>query len=295
MTFLGALLAVIATDTAAALLAGGGRPRRALAAALAIGAGLWVTRMPAEATVARFFVVLFSVVPVFRTIDLLRDDTGFGPFRRLFHVFSLVDSRVLRRAKPVVRPRVVVHVLVSVAVGIAAYAVVRASADLAGWRMWAVRWAGALVFAVAFSEAVYNGLEEASRATGVQVPALHRHAIRARTVAEFWGVRWNTTVSAWLRSTAYLPLARRGAPRLGVVCAFTLSAVTHGWMMWLVIPGWLVASVTGYFVVQGLLVVAEAKLGVRAWSRPLAHAWTVTAMTVTSPLFTEPMARVLFP
>ncbi len=295
MTFLGALLAVVATDTLAALLAGGRRPQRALAAAVAIGAGLWATRIPAEATVPRFLVVLFSIVPVFRTIDLLRDETGFGPGRRWLHVFSLVDSRVIRRGPPGLRAGGVVHVALGVAVGTLAYAAVRAASDLEGWRMWALRWLAALVFAVASSEAVYNGIEEACRAIGLHVPALHRHPARSRTVAEFWGVRWNRTVGAWLRATAYLPLARRGAPRLGVAAAFALSAVTHAWMIWLVIPGWLAASVTAYFVVQGLLVVAEARLGVRAWRRPLSHAWTVTAMTVTSPLFTEPMVRVLFP
>jgi hypothetical protein len=120
-----------------------------------------------------------------------------------------------------------------------------------------------------------------------------RHPILSRTIAEFWGVRWSSVVHAWLRTNVYGPLARRGAPRAGIVAAFGVSALLHAYIVWpaagLVPALWMLA----FFVAHGVFMVIEAKLRVRLWPVPARRAFVVAVFALTVPLFMEPILRAL--
>jgi hypothetical protein len=49
----------------------------------------------------------------------------------------------------------------------------------------------------------------------------------------------------------------------------------------------------GFFLLQGTLVLVESLLGATKWRPLAAHLWTVAWMAGTSPLFTEPLLRVM--
>jgi len=121
--------------------------------------------------------------------------------------------------------------------------------------------------------------------------AYQRHPILARTLAEFWGVRWSSVIHRWLRSNVYEPLARRNAPRAGVVAAFGASALLHAYMVCPaagVVPAlWMLS----FFFAHGVFVVLEAKLRVRRWPRIAGRAFVVAVFLVTVPLFLEPVLR----
>jgi hypothetical protein len=91
----------------------------------------------------------------------------------------------------------------------------------------------------------------------------------------------------------YQPLARRGAPRLGVVAAFGMSAALHAFIVWPaagVVPAlWMLA----FFFVHGVVMIVEAKLRVRRWPSLAGRAFVVAVFVATVPLFMEPMLRAM--
>ena len=100
-------------------------------------------------------------------------------------------------------------------------------------------------------------------------------------------------MSHWLRATCFLPLARRGHPALGLLLCFLVSGFTHAYPVLVALTPAMAVMMFGYFVVQGVAVAAETRLGVTKWPRALRRAWTLVIMLATSPLFVEPCLRVI--
>lgn len=133
---------------------------------------------------------------------------------------------------------------------------------------------------------VYSGL-------GYDTPPLHRSPVLSCSIREFWGERWNLVVHRWLRRHFFWPLARRRRRSLGVVLAFLASAALHAWFIFAAV-GWPLAGAMGaFFMLQGMLVVIEFKLG---WSQResglTARAWALGGVLLPSPLFVEPALQV---
>jgi len=115
--------------------------------------------------------------------------------------------------------------------------------------------------------------------------------VLSRTLAEFWGLRWNRVIGRLLRRNCFEPLARRGAPMLGVLLAFAVSGLLH---FYLVLPaaGLVPAIWIGsFFAVHGILCLVETRLAVRRWPAVAGHAFVVAAFVATIPLFSEPLLR----
>jgi hypothetical protein len=225
-----------------------------------------------------------------RLVDLLGDH-AWPPWRRVLHVLSVVDSRRLIRTSP----RLEIFGLVQALAWLA----------LAGACVWAllgdpvrpIRWAAGLVLVYAAVSALYLVLFVAYRALGFVTPPLHLTPILSRSIQEFWGARWARPISDWLGDTFFRPYARRRRPLTGVVLAFTVSAAFHAYAVWValgVVDGLPMAGVMWmYFLIQGALMAIERVAGVRRWPRWAGHAWTVVWMVVVSPMFVEPILRVL--
>lgn len=138
---------------------------------------------------------------------------------------------------------------------------------------------------------------------GFELGRLHDAPILSRSVSEFWSRRWNRTIHSWLEENAFRPamkavLRRRRrstqiALAAGVMAAFAASAILHGVPMLVVYAPPYAASMAGFFILHGLIVVLEARLDVAHW-RPLAgHVWTLGIFASTAPLFVEPLLRAL--
>ncbi len=96
------------------------------------------------------------------------------------------------------------------------------------------------------------------------VPAISQHPLMAKSVADFWGRRWNRLFGDWLRQVCFQPLARQ--PILALTVTFIVSGLIHELLVSL--PLWLVYRVNcfgwmvGYFLLQMLGILAE-----RQWLR----------------------------
>jgi hypothetical protein len=289
-----ALYGVLAASLTLTALAATAAPRhRLLALACSATAMFALPWVAGPVPLVRGVFALVQFVSAFRVIDLVRSREPWDARRRILHALSLIDSRLLRRARP--RLEVVAVVAALTWGGLAALAL-RVARDLparcAVNPLW-LRLGGGVVFAYAAIEAGYAMIRAGYRAAGFVTPPLHIWPLASMSVGELWGMRWARPVSRWLRETCFLPLARRGHPTLGVLVGFVVSAFGHAYPV-LVASGPAAAMMMfGYFTVQGVVVVAETRVGIAKWPRAWRRSWTITIMLATSPLFVVPCLRVV--
>jgi len=65
--------------------------------------------------------------------------------------------------------------------------------------------------------------------SGHRLPSLHHRPWLARSVADFWGNRWNLWFSDWSRYAFFQRLRHR--PVIALVLAFTVSGLLHEWVI----------------------------------------------------------------
>jgi hypothetical protein len=247
-----------------------------------------------DATILRFLCAGGTVLALFRNLDLYRDRRPWSAGRRIWHLVAVLDIRGARfversfharswlRAAAFAVPTVISGALID-RIGVPADAAMRLA-----------RWACAAVWAYTSFETLAALARGSYRLAGIDLPPLHDDPILSRTLAEFWGRRWNLVVRQMLHDHCFRPLARRRGVLVAALGTFVASAIVH---FWLVLPGagYKLASMMGaFFLVQGVLVVIERAIGVHRWQRPWQHLWTVSGLLVSLPLFLEPLLRLLF-
>jgi len=251
----------------------------------------WLT--PPEHSTVRGLWAVIAAMGVVRSIDLLRGEWTLRD--RLVHVVSVVDTRKLSpsTASPGTIAWLLLRCVAWEALALGCYLVwcrVPAGSGV-GW--WLTRWSFALFFAYTLTEGAYFVLSAGYHLAGFATPPLHIVPAASRSVQEFWGARWNRTVSSWLGETCFRPLARRRKPLLGAVAAFSASGVLHAYIAWVAVGGAMAVLSFFYFFAQSVLMLVEVPLRVRKWQPVAGHVWAVFWMVLLSPGFTEPMARTL--
>jgi hypothetical protein len=283
---------ILALALVAALLTARSAWRRAVG--LLVAASMLAVPWLAAWPITRGALALGGVAALGRVIDLYRKRRNVRPMRRVWHVLSTIDSWQARSATPGLDTRAAGRVLLWAAVATLGLWLVRhAPLDGGLLRGWGVRWAGGLLLVYGLADAIHAGLAVLYRLGGRAIPAQHRTPLAARSIQEFWGARWNLTVSSWLYRNIFHPLARRGRPALGIALSFAVSAAIHAYVA-LAAAGPKMALWMGvYFLMQGLFVLLERPLGVSHWDALGAHVWVTTVMILSSPLFVEPFLRVM--
>jgi hypothetical protein len=279
----------------AGFLLTGSRARRLLGLAFPFAALAIPWRMPNDIPLLRSILALGISMTLLRSIDLARENKPRSLRFRIVHVAIPFDTRRMHRAPPDVRIPLLTKNIFYLALTIAAWRMIEDAGplSLSNWPRLAQRWAGAAIFAYAITDAAYGFVEFGFRAVGFDVYELHRTPAASLSVKEFWGDRWNRTVSKWLAENILKPLARRTNAKVGVLGSFFVSAILHAYLV-LVAATWKLALVMlAYFLLQGAFVMIELALHESRWSRPLARAWTLSMLAIASPLFTEPLLRIL--
>jgi hypothetical protein len=273
----------IALAVVAALVA-----RRAKTLALVLGGAAFfgVPWLSGPLPVFRGLITLNGFVVVLRVVDVVRSREPWTAARRVLHVLSFVDTRTLRRAPRRIDAAALGRTALWTALAAGAFYVARSPHLF-------VRWAGGVVFVYSGIEAGYSYFRAHYRSLGFETPPLHVWPVASTSIKELWGTRWARPVSAWLRETCFLPLARRGHPTLGLMLGFVVSAIGHAYPVLVALDMRMAAAMLAFFVAQGIFVVLEARLGAARWPLAARHVWTVTIMVASSPLFVEPALRVL--
>ncbi len=291
-----AIGALALLEALSALVSSGGKLRRGIGLVcgfLPLGVPFVIGH---EAPMITFFVALTAVLATIRATDLYGETAPWTFPRRLWHVVAGFDTRLARRIPRRVDRRLMAEISVW---GVVSALVLAAGWTLCkrldGWPRYVVRWATFAAFAVTMFEFVPRLVVAGYAAFGVEVPPLHDRPYLSRSVGEFWGVRWNKVIGGWLRSSFYVPLARRGWPRAGMLAAFGMSALLHAY---LVLPGaawpWAVLM-SGFFVVQAMLMTLERSMKVKRWAPAPARVWTIGALLLVSPMLSEPALQYVDP
>ena len=283
--------AQMALKTASVVAVGEGLARRTLAGAL-----LAVTiLLPFIVSLAPLNVVVlcfFSILALIKVTQIASSGAHWPIGRRLWHLFGVVDTRLARRVAPEVNLRALGLIFVNFfLLLVAAFALTRLSGIEGVGRYLAGTVCAAAVAVTAFE--VFSGLVDATyRAIGIEVPAVQRNPLASRSLAEFWGRRWNRVVSGWLREFVFEPLARRRHPRLGLAAAFAASGAMH---FWLIIGLGIGAAIqmAAYFVVQGAALFLEARLGLRRAPPAMGRLWTFVVLLAPLPLLFGPWLQAL--
>jgi len=142
---------------------------------------------------------------------------------------------------------------------------------------------------------IFNLAAGAWRYAGVDVHALFRAPLLSRSLAEFWGRRWNLAFSEMTAIGVYRPLSSLTGKPAALVAAFLFSGLLHELAISLpVLAGFGLPLL--YFAIHGALMVGERGLERagrpiyrRAW---LGRAWTTFWLVAPLPiLFHRPFLR----
>jgi hypothetical protein len=140
---------------------------------------------------------------------------------------------------------------------------------------YAIRWLLGLLWIVALFETIAWTIRVITGMFGAEIPLLHDAPYKARTLREFWSVRWNKLVGRWLREHCYTPLTHRGYGRLALTASFAGSAAIHLYITSVMLDlrwGLIMASL---FLLQVPLLWAEDALNIRHRSAVVGHIWTL--------------------
>jgi len=282
-----------------ALGTSGSPARRAIAVALG-AAGLLAPFAAPQQPLLRAILSLYLAWAFINMIELAREQRPRSWRFRAAQVLVLHDLRrddyARENRAADVRPLLLLSALAAGAGALVCwYCVCWAQALPAPWLRWLGRYSAGLLLTYVAVEAVVRLLSFLYRCIGLRPPRLHDHPILSRSIAEFWGRRWNRIVGSWLGAVAFAPLSARGRPRLGVVLAFVLSALLHLYFTWAALGIGLAFMMASFFLLQPPLLLLERWLRVRNWRRPWQRAWTLGALIALSPLFVEPFLRVVQP
>lgn len=275
--------------TVIAALAGG---RRGARVALALSLPFMLLPLYVNAPpLARALLGVAGVMCVLRAVDFATSSVSLAFGQRWLHMFVLVD---VRRVRP--RPRGLnLRSTLAAILGLALFVVVLLFVrDPALRGHGVVRWLALVVGLCAVFEAADALIRAAAAPFGIHTPLLSDAPYRSRTLAEFWGRRWNGVISGILRERCFDPLARRSTI-VALVAAFLVSGALHGYLTLVSLTPALALPAMAFFLVQPPLIVAERKLKVRRWPPIAARAWTIGLLLLTSPLLLVPMLYLLAP
>ncbi|MBM4258836.1 MAG: hypothetical protein FJ147_23405 [Deltaproteobacteria bacterium] len=277
-----------------ALLSSGPLWQRRMAICSAISAAGIPWLVAAEGPFLRGGLAIWTTWCLGRVVDVVTESRTRSWGARLWHVFGVVDTRQATFTPPALDHNALGKTLCYAALATLGVLIVSevATARDGTW-YWVLRWFGGALFFYSLADAVEGAVRLLYRAAGVRVPRQHVLPIVSRSVQEFWGKRWNRAVGGWLRAHCFVPLARRGQVRFGLTAAFTASAIFHAYFTWVAVGEVMALAMAIFFLLQGGFVLLELRMGVARWHPVLAHAWTVSAVLGCSPLFVEPILRIL--
>ena len=151
-------------------------------------------------------------------------------------------------------------------------------------------WIGMIGMILILHFGLFALLSAGWRALRVHAPPIMDAPLRSRSVAEFWGRRWNGAFNDLALGLVFRPLARRVGVGVATVSAFGVSGIVHELVISLP-AGAGYGLPTGYFLLQGLAVIVQRKI---ATLRGAISGWLFTMIVVGAPaywLFHPPFVR----
>ena len=286
----GTLLTLIVPPIWAGLLAlvVGPSPARRAAAILLGALGLVGPFLaPTEIAIAKGACANLVGAQFLMLLDLALGARAWTARQRVLRVVAFVDPAVAKARTGGPDRRVLLRLLAfGTASGLLLWIALSAEGPL-------LRWSAGLLLAYTAFEVLHASVVIPVQLLGLELPSFHLDPVLSRSVAEFWGERWNRVISGWLRAHCFRPLARRKQARLGIALAFVVRAALHVYIFWPAVGTRLALMVGLFFAIQPLFVLAERGLGLRRRPAWVGRAWTLGVLALSSPLIVEPFLQAI--
>ena len=160
-------------------------------------------------------------------------------------------------------------------------------------------WLGLVGIALLLHFGAFRGLQWVWNRAGISVGPIMDAPLRATSLEEFWGRRWNRAFRDFSHAWIFRPLTRRFGPHRAIAGVFLASGVIHD--VAISVPaGGGYGLPTAYFVIQYVGVLVQRSLFARALGLDRGvRGWALTALFILGPvgwLFHPPFLRtVLIP
>jgi hypothetical protein len=274
-------------------LAAGTRVRRVFAALIACPA-LVLPFVAPPGALLRFFLAVGASLMLARVIELARYPGVVELRLRLWHTVGVIDVLRARRVPSHVNRGAALRAIGFALLSAVSFFAVAATAEIDNEVMrYAGRWTAGAVLAYSGFDMMASSLVFLYGLAGVVAPPLHRDPILSKSVAEFWGQRWNRIVHRHLKLFVFVPMVRRGLSSSAAGAAFLASAILHFYIAAPSVGLRLAVLMALFFIVQYGLMLLERRLNVTRWPGSWARVWTVGSILLTAPIFIESALRVL--
>lgn len=155
-------------------------------------------------------------------------------------------------------------------------------------------WVGMIGILFVLHFGLFHLMSLAWRSSGVEAQPIMNWPIRATSVAEFWGRRWNAAFRDVTHRFVFRPLVPRVGAGTALVAVFVISGLVHDLVISL--PAGAGYSLpTSYFLIQsGAVFLERTALGARVGLGRGVAGWLFTMLTVVAPLemlFHPPFVR----
>lgn len=271
----------------------GSTPIRRMGGLVLLAAALLLPWLMPPQPLPRALMAALSLLCLVKVVQVSQHPGRWSAKLRAWHAFAPFDIERTRRVAARLDRRLLAASTAYGFVALAALAGLFALDRGLDFKMELLRLLLGLVTVYAGMDAMGGLLRVGYRFIGIAVPPLQDRPILAMSIREFWSTRWNKPVSGWLARHVFEPVSRRRGAEVGLVAGFAASALLHAWVF-LVSVGWLAAVMSAsFFLLQGIFVIVESFIAIRRAAPILRRAWTLGLLGMTSPMFVEPVLRVL--
>lgn len=129
---------------------------------------------------------------------------------------------------------------------------------------YAAGWIGMIGIVMALHFGLFHLLSCFWRARGIEARPLMQAPLRATSLGEFWGRRWNTAFRDLTHRFLFTPLAARLGPRGAIAGGFAFSGLVHDVVISVPSRGGY-GGPTLFFALQGVALLAERSAPGRRW------------------------------
>ena len=268
-------------------------PLRLAATVLLLVAAIALPWYFPDQPIPRALASALSLLALVKVLRVAEDAARWSPRLRFWHALAPFDVDKSTRTAPALDRRLLGWTALHGAIALGALAVLCVLPRSLPLWMQALRLllGGAVVYAG--MEAIAGALRLGHRQAGIEIPPLQDRPLLSLSIREFWNRRWNRPVSGWLDRYVFEPVAKRRGATVGLLAAFVASGLLHAWVF-LASVGWIAAISAGlFFAFQGFFVLVESFVDIRKASNVLRRVWTLGLLAMSSPLFVDPVLRVL--
>ena len=268
-----------------------GRSAWRRAASILVLGTAWVLPLSAPAVaLLRAVLAALAILALVKVVQLAvhPEPDRWAPLKRLWHGLMPFDVADAGRVVPAFDKKLLLAIALHAGLATLALLALAYLPRESGILTNLARLGLGITLAISGMEAISELIRLLHLLAGIAVSPIQRSPLLAQSIREFWSERWNLPVNGWLESLVFRPMNARFGPGTGVMAAFAVSGLLHGWMFLVSIGMVGAIMATAFFVFNGMFVLLETMFRLRLVAEWKRRVWTLGMLGMASPLYIEP-------